>query len=550
MHSAERYFNKQTTSPKLLSVAYCYIAFLISACGGSKSEDKNNDYFIGFSQDYIPPNSNYNEPHLVDPYFKAQEPDYNDPYWVNSLIMEYGEETVDHLLSLDDRTFFFSFPSNEPTYVPITILGWAPANNNITNASREIFGILEQVLDTTFVEADTVEGVNVIAISQSIQPTTAGYSYFPNTFYELGSDVFISKEYSNPIFLKNELTNYDYETLVHEIGHALGLKHPFESSGSNLAVLDAFEDQTKYTAMSYDDYSYTFDGTFRALDWMALTKLYGVNSAYRASDNTYNFSQTEGVFIIDGAGTDTIDCETSVLDVFIDLRPGTHSHEGSKNDFITSARQLTISHGSDIENVETGAGDDVVIGNDLQNTVHTGLGDDTIFGGEGMDIIHPGLGINIIDLSEENASTDSLVLEISNSNSFYNYVYGFEQGEFGDTVELLNFNLESFQILPLVDSMNVPSGYIDNCLVRITGENLDSNNVLEQHFNDGGVLQTLNLSENNSALLITAESQDTGANQNLYVLNNIAGYNSITSVSQFLGNYLDIDNWSITNFIL
>ena len=64
--------------------------------------------------------------------------------------------------------------------------------------------------------------------------------------------------------------------LIHEIGHALGLKHPFENDGDNSTILDVYEDKTNNTAMSYDDYSFTFDGTFRALDWMALTKLYGV----------------------------------------------------------------------------------------------------------------------------------------------------------------------------------------------------------------------------------------------------------------------------------
>ena len=75
-------------------------------------------------------------------------------------------------------------------------------------------------------------------------------------------DVFISKDYANPRFVSDLLTNYDYEVLVHEIGHALGLKHPFEASNSNTAVLSPYEDNTSNTAMSYDDYPVTFDGMF------------------------------------------------------------------------------------------------------------------------------------------------------------------------------------------------------------------------------------------------------------------------------------------------
>ncbi len=62
----------------------------------------------------------------------------------------------------------------------------------------------------------------------------------------------------------------------------------------------------------------------------------------------------------------------ATLDVTIDLRPGAHSHLGTKSSYITAANQLTISHGSDIENVVTGSGDDTVIGTDLDNVIETG----------------------------------------------------------------------------------------------------------------------------------------------------------------------------------
>ena len=110
---------------------------------------------------------------------------------------------------------------------------------------------------------------------------------------------------------------------MHELGHALGLKHPFEANGANTATLSASEDNTRNTAMSYDDDTATFNGTLRPLDWMALTKFYGVNSTYNGGDNIYEFSSSGGTFIIDGAGVDTISADEVTEDVMVDLRPGT-----------------------------------------------------------------------------------------------------------------------------------------------------------------------------------------------------------------------------------
>ena len=49
---------------------------------------------------------------------------------------------------------------------------------------------------------------------------------------------------------------------------------------------------------------------------------------------------------------------------------------GTKSNYITGANQLTISHGSNIENVITGGGNDTVVGTDFDNFISTGDGSD------------------------------------------------------------------------------------------------------------------------------------------------------------------------------
>lgn len=66
-----------------------------------------------------------------------------------------------------------------------------------------------------------------------------------------------------------------YETLLHELGHALGLKHPFVEPGDEaLAVLPRSEDNTNNTIMSYNTAG-GWHSTYSPYDVAALNWLYG-----------------------------------------------------------------------------------------------------------------------------------------------------------------------------------------------------------------------------------------------------------------------------------
>jgi hypothetical protein len=129
-------------------------------------------------------------------------------------------------------------------------------------------------------------------------------------------------------------------------------------------------------------------------------------------------------------------------------------------------------------------------------------------------------------------------------------VYGFTQGPSGDLLEFENLSVDQLVFLPLIDLLNVPVGYVDHCIIRVFGKNLDNQINVNFSINTGGALSTLKLSEGNSALLVTANSQNTGENQSIYSLTNQSGQINTYLNSQIIGNYLDIDSWSADNFAI
>ncbi|WP_414904773.1 M10 family metallopeptidase, partial [Pseudomonas sp. IT-P260] len=216
---------------------------------------------------------------------------------------------------------------------------------------------------------------------------TAAWAYFPANTPRAG-DVWIGPETNEANPGKG---SYDYLTFVHEIGHALGLKHPFDASSTNKTLLDSSLDDVHFTVMSYNsNYSYQ-PTTPMLLDILAIQSLYGANMQWQTGNNVYSWAPDQSIFetIWDAGGIDTLDGSNQLSAVTLNLNEGTYSYIGKA--FVDQStgylinNGLAIAYGAKIEIAIGSVFNDVLFGNDLDNTLNGNAGADTMYGGAGND---------------------------------------------------------------------------------------------------------------------------------------------------------------------
>lgn len=354
--------------------------------------------------------------------------------------------------------------------------GYAVLTADQAAAFRLAMSAWDYLIAPDFLEvADTASQYGEVRVAfTGMDAGTAGYAYQSEqkTPFSKAGDVWL-----NPLIAPEGFAQGgdNFETLIHEIGHVLGLKHPFEG-----APLPAGFDSVRYTVMSYTPVSSgvvlgfgpTANGITTVLtrvnaatpmvfDIAAIQALYGAEETTAAGNDTYRFqeSTTYVQSLYDAGGNDTIDLSNFTRPVLLDLTPGAYSSLGywpeaaqvaywtnlypnfatfiqdqfNKRDTHSWTDNLGIAFSTTIENGIGGAGDDVLIGNAAANYLSGGAGTDSISGGGGRNTADGGAGNDTLVLS--GARSDYKIFSVNGfdfliGGSDAHKVTGFEQANF------------------------------------------------------------------------------------------------------------------------
>lgn len=341
----------------------------------------------------------------------------------------------------DTTDLTYSFPTSASLYGQG--YGWGEPQNHFqaltaeqSGVARRVFSMISSVTGLTFTEVpETSTNHATLRLAGSDAPSSA-WTYFPDWAQEGGDTWFnmSSGWFDHPV-----PGNYGFYVFVHEITHALGLKHGNDTTG--FGAMTPQHDSMEYSVTTYRSYvgasgeyveneTWGYAQSLMMVDIAALQQLYGANFSANSGNTTYQWNPATGQAFIDGQGQeapganrifttlwdgngiDTYNFSNYSTNLAVDLRPGAWT--------TTSSEQLArlgsgqIAHGnianalqyhgdarSLIENATGGSGADRITGNAAANVLKglggadrlSGLdGSDKLIGGTGLDILTGGAG--------------------------------------------------------------------------------------------------------------------------------------------------------------
>ena len=290
------------------------------------------------------------------------------------------------------KNLTYSFLSTQPAGQAMN--GFQAMTAAQKTAVRSAFAYYSKLINVTFTE-DTGDGTGDINFGTNDQTLTnsAGYATPPNASATKDKDyLFLANNTPSNNDAGMQEGGYGWTTVLHEIGHTLGLKHPGNynagGGGSPGPFLAAAEDDHQHTIMSYKDNIMSRGvnaTTAMVYDVSALQYLYGANkNASTAANGTFSFTGSQNYLqtLWSANGNDTIDLSQVTRSSNVDLNAGAYSSINitaplAGSTFYSGNKNVGIAYGSNINQVTLSATDGVAETVTLNHAYATG-GFDTI----------------------------------------------------------------------------------------------------------------------------------------------------------------------------
>lgn len=330
---------------------------------------------------------------------------------------------------------------------------FSPMNEYEQQASRIAFNLVASYTQLKFNEVESgLAADSTFRLARDISVSVSNFPPNDGTYSKSDSraagDTFIGEgngwiEPASPGEVPVFFGTDQFTTIMHEMGHGFGLKHGHDASYNG--KLEDARDDVEFSIMTYAAYIGASVETalaahvgssaqsFMMYDIAALQAYYGANFDAVGTTAIYTWDNSTGQQYINGAvaantgttitgkifstvwtqgATTTYDLSNFDDDQVDDLRagqwlkfsvkqladlnsdaaPGTSAYNNLPNGNIYNTVLYNDDTRSLISNLVTGAGDDEIIGNELNNILTANDGDDSLNGAGGVDVLYAGDG--------------------------------------------------------------------------------------------------------------------------------------------------------------